>query len=360
MLLLLSCAASEPEDPTVDLTVQLDPPAQGAQIVTDPVVIEPYTEREICSVVRLEGDQKLLWTNRMESLVSEGSHHMNVFIGEFSFLDPFLGDGAAEQALGVPVGQYDCSELPVMEWAFPVFPSQRENQEITFPEGVAAPFLSPGLVIFSHHYVNPTDKPVRINAALNVQTLPTEEVDDVASLVFDAIGGLEIAPGEAQIRHRTCVMEREVSVALVSTHTHEWGECASLSDYDGESVADEPFFVNKDWETPPILHFEPGSFELEAGQGIHYACHYENDTDRTLTDDGTAEGEMCVFAAVVYPATWSVEEVEEVVAGDDYAALLSLMDAALGPCDASVEVSSPWDEGGSCEDYAQTESNTLD
>jgi len=364
--LLLACSNNSPTSETdstggvVDLTVSLAPPTQGLQVVTEPVLIEPYTEREICSVVRLEADQTLLWTDRMESLISPESHHMNVFLGQFSFLDPFLGEGAAEEALGVPVGQYDCDALSMMESAFPVFPSQRENQHITFPDGVAAPLMAPALLIFSHHYVNIRSEPVLINAALNIETLPADEVDHMASLVFDSIGDIAVPPGEQQIVTRTCVMERDVDVALVSTHTHSWADCATLNDFDGQDVAPEPFFVNKYWETPPILHFEPDSFSLSAGQGVHYACHYDNHTDRTLTNDGTADGEMCVFAAVMYPATWSVQQVEDTVASGDLVGLLSLMDEALTACDATVTTTSPWDGGDDCQAYPQTEGNTLE
>jgi hypothetical protein len=361
LLLLLSCGSedSTPSDGVRDLTVTLEPPERGLQVITEPVRVEPFTEREICSVVRLEAEAVLSWTDQMETLVSPGSHHMNVFLGQFSFLDPFLGEGAAEEALGLPVGQYDCGELDMMEQAFPVLPSQRENQKITFPEGVAAPLLAPALLIFSHHYVNPTDEPVLINAALNIETVPVESVEHMASLIFDSINDIEIPPGEQQTLTRTCVMDRDVEVALVSTHTHEWAECASLNDFDGDAVADDPFFVNREWEAPPILHFAPGSFSLSAGEGVHYACHYDNTTDRTLVNDGTAQGEMCVFAAVMYPATWTVEQVEETVATGDLAGLLSLMGEAIGPCDNTATPQTPWDGTASCDAYPQTEGNVL-
>ena len=359
-LLLLSCGeATEPE--LLDLTVSLPLPASGYQIVTEPFEVEAYTEVEICSVVRMEpsGTETLLWTDTLETLVSQDTHHMNVFIGQFSFLDPFMGEGASEDALGVPIGQYDCADLSVMESAFPVFPSQRDNQQITLPEGVAAPLMVPALYVFSHHYVNATDTPVLINAALNVETLPADEVEHVASLVFDAIGDINVAPGTRDVVHRTCVMDRDVNVALVSTHTHEWGECAALSEYTNDQVAEDPFFVNKSWEVPPILHFPEDTFEIAAGDGIHYACHYDNDTDYTLTVDGTSEGEMCVFAAVVYPAPQSVSEIEAVIESQDLGGLLTLMDETLGACPDHTEAPSPWDTETTCEPYTQTESNTL-
>jgi hypothetical protein len=361
LLALLSCAAPSPDDGVIDLTVTLDRPVLGTQVVTPAFVVEAFTENEVCTVVRMEpqGDETLLWTNTLETLVSPGTHHMNVLIGQFSFLDPFLGDGASEDALGVPVGQYDCADLNVMESAFPVFPSQRENQQITLPQGVAAPFMVPALYIFSHHYVNATDTPVRINAVLNIETLPTEEVEQVASMLIDTADDLAIEPGTRQVVHRTCVMDRDVSVALVSTHTHEWGECATLSDYRDGVVAPEPFYVNKNWEVPPILHFQPETFDIAAGQGIHYACHFDNDTDRTLVNDGTASGEMCVFAAVVYPASHSVAEVEDVIAGGDLVGLLALIDESMGNCPEYVDAETPWGGDATCESYEQTESNTL-
>lgn len=352
-----------------DRVVSMPAPEMGYQVSTPPYVVEPFSEVQICSVVRLEphADETLMWTNRLESLISDGSHHMNVLMGEFSVMDAFLGDGAAANVLGADVGQYPCDELAAMESAFPFFPSQRTNQEITFPKGVAAPLVAPALIIFDHHYVNTSDRAVQINAVLNIETMPPEEIEHVAGLVFDAIGEVSVPPGASRTHHRTCVMDRDVEVALVSTHNHEWGECATLHDYDGEQVADDPFYVNRLWESPPILHFEEGSFPIRAGEGVHYACHYRNDTDRELVDDGTADGEMCVFAAVVYPTSLTVEQVETTVETRDLVSLTTLLDETLGGCDDSVVTPGPWsdatrpiDDPDPCEGLEQTEGNVLD
>lgn len=372
LVLLTACAngaepgASDPAaDSPVDATVQMAAPTQGYQLTTPAYRVPAHTEVDICTIVKLAPHEaeKLVWVNRMESLVSPGTHHMNVLIGQFSFLDGFLGEGASEDALGAEIGQQPCSELSTMEVAFPVFPSQRENQEITFPAGVAAPMPLPLVLVFSHHYVNTTDQAIDINAVLNMETIAGEDVVDVAGLVFDDIGDLEVAPGTQAIVERTCVVERDVSVALVSTHTHEWAECTTLNEYDAETqtVAEAPFFVNKRWDQPPILHFEPGAYALSAGDGIHWACHYTNTTERMLTNDGTADGEMCVFAAVTYPSPWSVEDVEATVDSGDIGALASLLGDALGPCDTTIDTApSPWDGTDVCGPLVQTESNVLD
>jgi hypothetical protein len=368
--LLASCAGlGEPEGP-IDRTVSLAPPAFGYQVVTNPILVPPHTEVETCSVVRVEplGDEVHVWVGEMESATSEGSHHMNVLLGEFSFLDAFLGEDAFEAQVGVPLGTYDCDELgSLMEVGIPVFPSQRTSQRITMPDGVGIPMVAPLVVVMSHRYVNVTDQEILINAALNVHRMDPADVEQAASLVFDGVTPT-IEPGVQRVVTGTCVTHRDVEFALVSTHTHEWAECTTLNRYTDGAVEPEPFFVNKWWETPPILHFEADSFPVAAGEGVHFACHYENTTDRTLIQDGTADGEMCVFAAVAYPAVRSVEDITATFASGDLVAIYGLMDDMLTSCDEVVATETPWpfteepnpgEPVDTCAGWEQTESNEL-
>ena len=356
----------------LDRTVSLDRPERGYQVVTPPFTVPAFAEVELCTVVELEphADETLVWFDTLESMSAPGTHHMNVFIGQFSFLDAFVADGASQAALGTDAIQLPCDDIELMSQAFPVFPSQRENQRITLPDGVAAPMPLPIVMVFSHHYVNTGSRPVTINAALNMETVPVEEVETTASLLFNAIGGLDLQPGTRRSYARTCIAERDVSVALVSTHTHEWASCTTLNHYDGveDAVEREPFYVNQNWDRPPILHFEPGTMDLRSGDGIHWACHYDNPGDEVIIDDGTAQGEMCVFAAVTWPASRTIEEITEVVDKRDLVEMMALLDDVLGPCDTvSEEPVGPWDlEVGTlgaepvCAGLVDTESNTLD
>ncbi len=373
IILFLACSADSTTttDPDAsdspDTRISLAVPEHGYQLVTPIHTVAGFSEEEICTVMTLapKADERMFWVNRLESMVTEGTHHMNVMIGEFSFLDAFAGEGASAAALGVPEGQYPCSELATMELAYPIFPSQRDNQQITMPTGVAAPLTAPLMVIFSHHYVNAQPDPIDIQAILNIETIPSDQVTAVAGLVFDDIPDLEVPAGTDRVASRNCIFERDVEIALLSTHNHEWGECATVNRYDGatDTIEAEPFFVNKEWETPPILHFEPSTFSINAGDGVNWSCHFRNDTDRTLINDGTAEGEMCVFAAVTYPSPWSVREIEETVASSDFTRLLELLGDVMGDCDTSIAPSTsvwPQENASGCEPYDQTVSNVLD
>lgn len=370
--LLMACPEGEPE--IVDLTVTLAPPEWGYQINTEPMRVEPYSETFVCSVVRIEPseDELLVWVDALESLASESSHHMNVFLGRFSFLDAFLEEGAFENTLGVGLGTYDCADLGnLMESAFPIFPSQRTSQRITMPDGVGVPLVAPLVLVVQQHYLNLRKQPAIINAALNIERMDPSDVRDVGSLIFDDIPDLAVPAGGQAVAARTCIMNRDVEVALVSTHNHGRGECATINRYSApsHSVAVDPFFVNKNWETPPILHFERETFSIAAGDGVHWACHYRDRVGADAVNDGTAEGEMCVFAAVAYPAARSVEDITETLAGGDLLEVYDLLDDVMASCDDYVEADSPWpmteapnfDEPvDTCADWDQTESNVLD
>jgi hypothetical protein len=357
----------------VDLTVSLELPEHGYQLKTEPTLVAAGTERDICSVVRVDGDGegKLLWANEMESLISENSHHMNVLFGTFSFYDAVLGEDAFETELGIGLGTYDCADVSsLMEKALPIFPSQRTNQRITFPDGVGVPMLVPLVLIFNHHYVNTSHNDVLINAALNVYGMKEEDVEEVGFLIFDSDEDLNVPPYSQKSEAETCVMNRDLHIALVSTHNHEKTDCATLNAYDGETgeIEPTPFFVNKFWEWPPILHFDHDEYDLQAGDGIHYACHYTNDEDRTLHFGPSAADEMCVLAAVAYPAVQTKEEVKSAIETQDLFEILALADSMIAKCDEKLSVPSPWPMSDAanfdalqdpCEGYLQTESNTL-
>ena len=374
LVTLVACDGATPtvDDGPVDLTVTLAPPTFGYQVATEPTTVPPGTEVFVCSVVRVEptGEELSVWVDRLESMSSDGSHHMNVLLGQFSFLDAFLGDGSFENQLGVGLGTHDCDDLGnLMTTAFPVFPSQRSNQQITMPDGVGIPMVAPLVLVMQHHYVNATARPVIINAALNVERMDVDDVEQVASLVFDDILDLEIPAGAQGVVHRTCGVDRDVQLALVSTHTHGQTDCATLNIADADGVTADPFFVNKSWETPPILHFPANTFSLTAGEGIHWACHVTDADGDGVVNDGTAAGEMCVFAAVAYPAAVPKDEIIAILDGGNLLDVYGLLDEVMGPCPTYLEVDSPWpftdepnvaDRVDTCQGWDQTESNTLD
>ena len=161
-------------------------------------------------------------------------------------------------------------------------------------------------------------------------------------------------------------------MAIISTHTHARAQCATINRYNGATgiVDSTPFFVNKDWERPPILHFPRGEYSINKGDGFHYGCHYYNvEKDRTITGGGTSKDEMCMAVAGIYPVQVTKQQVKDVAATRILSDAYALIDRMILSCDRSDEdPESPWEMAGqavpgppvdTCADYPSTEGNTL-
>lgn len=340
--------------PYRDLTVKLAPPAFGYQFTSQPRLVAPRSETYTCDIVRIEpkDGEKLVWINELESRSSQHTHHMNVLAGIFSVADAILGPGKSEAMLGHKLGQYDCKDLGDLMSAGlqTVYPSQKEHQKGRFPDGVAVPLVVPLVMIMQHHYINLTDKPVLVNAALNLHRVEEDRVRAIATGFFGS-SRVELAPLIRRIVTKTCQLPRAIDLFAISSHSHERGQCFSIHKYDGQtkSVDPKPFFVNKDWESPPIMFFEQQAWtgyapmSLRSGDGIHWACHYQNPTTRVVTNGEKASDEMCIFVAIGYPSDLTVGAVKRMVAQPSLDAVKEL-EKALLPC-STVPVTmatSPW------------------
>lgn len=356
LLLSLGCTTDTKVEDTgpLDLRVKLDEPEFGYQMSSEPFVVKAGEEALKCSVVRIDpkGDEKLIWLSTFESRTSDYSHHMNVLGGYFSVADVLFGPGKGELMLGKKTGTYDCSELgDLMEsqGAQPLYPSQNTHQKGSFPKGVAVPAVVPLVLVMQHHYINTTDRDVIVNAKVNLHRIEEKDVKYVATGFF---GGseVELPPKSRKIIANTCKISRDVNLFAISSHSHERGKCFTMNKYDGASktIEPEPFFVNGDWEAPPILFFEKkaafdhAAVPYKAGDGVHWACHYQNPENRTVVDGGKATDEMCIFVGLGYPSAIQVQDIKDIFEKPSAELFSRLADEALIPCDPVTDATSPW------------------
>jgi hypothetical protein len=350
------------ELPFIDFLVHLDPPAVGYQVKSVPVMIEPMSEYYNCSVVRIEphADEHMAWITSLESLSSKHSHHMNVNVGLFSPGD-FILPGMAEGLLGAKLGAHECKSLGNLmedQNMQTLYPSQREHQKGDLPKGVGFALPLPMVVIMEHHYINHYAKPVSINAVLNIGTMPESEVKEVATAFAGGITNVSLAPNSRKIEAKTCAVQRDVKMFAISSHSHERAGCFSMNLLNGEkrdsdpanAIDPTPFFINKDWESPPIMFLDKQGWTghqplaMKKGDGIHWACHYTNPTTREVRTGPTSADEMCIFVAMGYPSALSVEDVKSIIQSKDLNELPKLMDVV--PCHTVHELESPWVDAG--------------
>jgi len=258
--------------------------------------VEPYTEIWKCAVypAPYEGLSPVNW---IEYQVTEGLHHMTIATPSLvtSMLEP---------------GVYDCQTLledlmgPDSNYTMAFgLGAGDPTGTMHLPEGVAAQ-LPPGIdIIHEIHYVNTTDTVKDVSAYVNAYTI---DIDDVESGLW---GGqirdetIFVPAGGTATEWSRCVMNRDVEVLFLASHTHELGRKFTIKHFDGTETG-ETIFENTNWHDPKITQYDP-PMVIPAGTGFEWSCEFSNPNDHDVTYGSGAYDEMCNMTIVHTPQDFS-------------------------------------------------------
>jgi hypothetical protein len=281
--LLLAACSSDPDDP-------LPPPPAGEGFQVEMTATVPAgTEIWECKVTEIPFDG-IIKVNHVESVQSPGIHHMDISVLAFAGVD-------------LDVGTYDCNQIyadypALMENGLIVYAAQQAEQSITLPEGTVAQ-LPGGLKIMQEiHYVNATSQPVEAFSKINIYKYTGETLQTIwGNAVRDT--NMDIPVGESTQWTR-CVMDEDIDVLFLSSHTHQLGRNVEVKRFDGAAVG-ELVYSNDDWHTPQLKEFADAPLHVAAGTGFEFACHFSNPTGEVVHWGFKAEDEMCQIALVFTP-----------------------------------------------------------
>ncbi|UJR86221.1 hypothetical protein [Sandaracinus amylolyticus] len=292
-LLLAACESEPPptmmEPPSPgDLALAPPDPAEGFQMALD-AVAQPGEELWLCQVGTAPGHGAV---GHVVSRQPEAVHHMDIMVLTLT-------------GLRIPDGVYDCADLyadhpELMESGIFLYAAQHAEQEIVLPEGTAA-VLPPRLsVMHEIHFINTGTEPVDVWSRVNAYTVPSDSVEERiwGFTVRDA--HLNVPPRATHTEWTRCVMNRDVDVIFLSSHTHELGQRVEIRTFDGTNVAEEPVYVNTDWHAPLLLQLET-PLHVAAGSGFEFRCEYSNPNAEMVNWGFRAADEMCQMAMVFTP-----------------------------------------------------------
>jgi hypothetical protein len=283
-LFLIGCTHSQSS------TGLLAPPPAGAGFQISMEMEAPAGGEAWQCVVMNMPNQDVANVNRVEHVQTAGLHHMDVTALETTTLDP---------------GRYDCGKLyaahPELMDQPTLYAAQGSpTAMIDLGPGVVAS-VPPGLpVLFELHYVNATKQNVHVESYVNAYTIDAHDVTT------------RIAGGAIRDRHITipavsdhtewtrCLMDHDVDLVLVSTHTHALGRDTHIKLFDGANVGDE-IYVNTQWQAPPLKQFTP-TMHIAAGTGFEIDCHYFNDSAAEVDWGYFAKDEMCNLVLIWTPS----------------------------------------------------------
>jgi hypothetical protein len=258
------------------------PPLPGADNAPDEATLAlssftlaPGQERYVCQnfASPFGGEAKV---ERFDSHMTAGAHHLIVFF------QVAARDGALE----------DCSGN---EFAAGPYGSQRLDDSLSYPSGVAANLPAGTGLRIQAHYLNATQSP--LSPSVSVKMKRASGVTQPAAVLFMSNLDISVPAGaRAAPVSKTCTLPYDVNLVQASGHMHRHGTSFTAR------TADHQLFASTMWSDVEPAFFDP-PLALSAGTEVTFTCTYDNPGTSPLVYGDSAEtDEMCIFSAQFFPA----------------------------------------------------------
>jgi hypothetical protein len=260
-----------------------------------PLCVPAGVEDTQCIVTRL-GNPTAIHVGSIHNLLGNASHHMIVYR---------VAD-TSEQLTPFPCqpfqGALSGSGAPLMI-------SQKKDDTLALPSGVAFTLDANQMVRIEMHYINASANPVWLYSSTTMSPSTNYQYD--ADFLF--IGNIAISvpysPGLPIYTAGPFYIGLDPSFAnanffALTGHEHKLGKNVQVSVAANESdagtaVYDVPNFI---WSEPPTVYHDP-PFKIPNGGGFKYTCQWVNTTGQQVDFGESANNEMCFFWAYYYPST---------------------------------------------------------
>lgn len=266
-----------------------------------PVSVPASREGTQCIWLRLANETEIK-VHRMHNLLSSSSHHLIVYKDDMD---------TTEQTTPVPCEPFT-GALNTTGKIFPMMITQKDDDELTLPPGVAYTLAPHQMIKIEMHYLNASDNPIDAKATVEFSAADPVKIRDEANILF--IGTPDIAlqpnlPGEVHRYFSPARAGLDLTAAkffAITGHTHRLGLSVEVNT--GE-LSTGPFtqvyaperFV---WSEPETTTHRP-EFTLPDGGGFDFTCRYYNNTGALVEFGESASAEMCFFWAYYYPSNGS-------------------------------------------------------
>lgn len=271
-------------------------PAPGSYSLTfGPILGVPAgTENTQCVVVRL-GNVEQLRVGSIHNVLGEGSHHFIVY----------RTNDTVEQTT-----PFDCDPfVDTLDPAAgsPLMITQRSEETLQLPPGVAFTLEPNQMIRLEMHYVNFTGSTTDIGATATFNPIPPGEYMHEADFLFIGNPDIDIPPRSTQTLGPTFFrLPSEfagVNFFGITGHTHQYGTNVRI--WNSMSAADTTSPVYDipgwSWDEPETEYFDP-AFQVPSGGGFRFTCEYNNTSSSRVGFGESANQEMCFFWAYYYPS----------------------------------------------------------
>ena len=258
-----------------------------------PIDVPSGVERTQCVTKRLGNPEPIL-VHRIDNHLSALSHHMIIYT-----------TNATEEVLE----PQDCS--PFLDTldptkGAPLMVSQKLEDSLQLPEGVAIKLEQNQMIRIELHYINTSASADQITATSTMSVLPDELFQHEAGFLFVGNPDISIPPmSQHTLGPSHFLLPGDYSDAnffAITGHTHQWGTDVQVETADASGATVDSVYAPADfsWEEPETVQHDP-PFSVPQGGGFNFTCSWNNQSTDTVSFGESANQEMCFFWAYYYP-----------------------------------------------------------
>ena len=266
----------------------------GVQLSIAPFDIQPNFERELFTR-KLVGNAQDIYVNRYAIKMRSGSHHFIAYDFRNKSLLPNLND-----IRDIRNPDNSMNLLTVLSMSNHVFlaGSQQQQQEYTFPDGVALLIPAGSSLDLNSHYVNKTNAVMKGEAQINLYTVDKSTVQRVVQALDLGNSNLSIPANNRVTITKSFTFDRPRKVLTLTSHMHKLGEKFVIK-INGGPRNGEVVYTSTDWEHPEIITFKT-PLDLKKGEGLTSEITYNNPTSNAVRFGLTSEDEMGIIFGYYY------------------------------------------------------------
>lgn len=209
---------------------------------------------------------------------------------------PVHPKGTHHTLLTLGDGKIDCTTAVAQGL---IYAAAIGSEGLELPEGVAMKLPKGMFLNLGLHLYNTSNEELAGTSAMEVVTMPKEDVKFESEALLAGPLGISLPPGKETTIQADCAITADQNIYALFPHMHQWGtHLKTVLTMSGEEnvLHDSAFRFDEQVQLllDPVL-------ELHPGDNVHTECTYDNDTSRTITFGESSDTEMCFSVLFRYP-----------------------------------------------------------
>jgi copper type II ascorbate-dependent monooxygenase-like protein len=299
---LISMAGCHKSTGGGDDTTADAPPLTGDKLTVTwgPITVPPNTESTQCIWVKLPNAAPIK-VHQMHNTLSTASHHLIVYRDDHD---------TVEQTTPMPCQPFT-GALNTTGMISPLVITQKKDDEVTLPDGVAYYLSANQMIKVEMHYINSTDADETATATVDLYSADPATIHDEASILFAGSPDIQIPAGQMLTLHQFLTMPTTFDMSAshifaITGHEHHFGTNVQVNVAPSKTGPMTPVYTPNPFVwSEPVTQTQSPDFSVPKGGGFDFTCSWTNTGTTQVKFGESANDEMCFFWAYYWPSQGS-------------------------------------------------------